>query len=168
MRCVLSRRSLSGEVDRACSRSARRGRSRRGRSRSAHLRDATSSGRIAPLAEIVRKRGGTSIAGLPSRGTTSRDAWRASDRQESVDPVADDPASERLARMRADLVCPAGQRLELDQSGAIANREPAPARCRRKPCGSRPSSTPLRRSSASRAGVDHPGILPISAPTTAI
>ena len=45
---------------------------------------------------------------------------------DAVDAVADDPASERLACVRANLVRAPGQRLKLDQSGPIANRETAP------------------------------------------
>jgi hypothetical protein len=44
-----------------------------------------------------------------------------------IDTIADDPAPEFLARMSADLVCPAGQRLELDQAASVSNGEQPPA-----------------------------------------
>src|SRR5205823_1383445 len=43
---------------------------------------------------------------------------------------ANDPATERLARVHANLVSPARDRTKLDQCGPIAHSEPSPIRCR--------------------------------------
>ena len=114
----------------------------------------TSSGRIAPLAEIVRER----RSDVDRRFAVPRneEARRVKEHRasgHSVDPVADNPAAERLARVRADLVRAARQRLKLDQSGPIARQRAfAIALSQHGHANRRPSSTPPPRSNAWQAG----------------
>jgi hypothetical protein len=73
----------------------------------------------------------TSITSRRSRGTTSLDAWskhRATGH--AIDPVADDAAAERFARVHANLVRAAGQGPEFNQRSPIADGETAPVRDR--------------------------------------
>src|SRR4029079_13112240 len=91
----------------------------------------TSSGRIAPFAEIFGKRGRHIDRGLAlSRDDEPRGVEQHRPARNAVDAVADDAATERLAGVRADLVGAPGRRLKLHQSGAVADGQPPPHRCR--------------------------------------
>src|SRR6185369_4343994 len=78
----------------------------------------------------------------------------------SIDAVADDSLAERLARVSAYLMRASRQGTKLDESGAIANRNPAPARCRFEAMRilDHPPAGPLARDLGERH-VDHPLLL---------
>src|SRR5260370_18692039 len=83
----------------------------------------TSSGFIAPLGEIFGQRSGDVDRFLArARHDEARCVEQHRSARHAVDAVADDPVAERLARVNANLMAPAGARLEFDHLLSIAYR----------------------------------------------
>src|SRR3954452_21423032 len=90
-----------------------------------------SSGRIAPFAEGFGQRSGDVDRVLAiARNPQSRGMEKHRTARNSVNAIAEDPAPERFARVDADLVRASRHGAKLDQSGAIADSNAPPVRCR--------------------------------------
>src|SRR6478672_7766495 len=94
----------------------------------------TSSGRIAPLAEISGQWSTDVDRGLARpRHHDPRRVQQHRAARYAINAVAHDAPPESLACVRADLVRASRQGTKLDQGGPVANGKAPPARCRFEP-----------------------------------